>query len=738
MLFPKTLLVIVVLCSCVTFASAAADFTPLLTSGVKEIAAPGIPGPLCVYGNKAWSVVVGKTGKDIYEPVVAAADFGKGRIVAFGHDGYVGAETLNTADTGQLMINSIKWSSGGSLKPVGVRGCPEVLVYLKSKGLDAQDVDFPDWTSKLKDYSALVCVPWNMSSKEIATVRGYIKNGGGLVVSALGWGWLQLNPGKRIQEHPGNRLLDGSGIQWADGYFERTTKDGFAVGKQPMDLLNATMALNLVESAQKAPDTIDSGKLQQASQTLSRALRTLPANDKMLLPKLNRLISKQTATSIPTDKTPVTNKEPLARLLVALQYERTKDLAANKVKAHPAAFDFPGQPTADTPKPTKTIEIDTSVAEWHSTGLYAPAGGVVEVTVPREAVGKLSVRIGCHSDELWDLDSWHRFPSITMQRSLSSMTTKVASPFGGLVYIVVPENCGLGNQNVSIKGPVEAPRYVLGQTSLEDWRSRIRNLPGPWAELETNKVIFSLPSSVVRKLDDPESLMKFWDRVMDACADLAARPRDRERPERYCNDRQISAGYMHSGYPIMTWMDVTQFEVDLPKLMSNDRNGDWGFFHEMGHNHQSDMWTFNGFGEVTENLFSVYILETVCSQTVNTHSTISPEERTKRMTAYFSKPVSYERLTADPFLALLPYLQVVKDFGWEPIKKTFAEYRTLPGESRPKNEDEKRDQWLVRFSKAVGRNLGPFYDTWGFPTSDQAKTEVKDLPIWMPENFPPK
>ena len=57
---------------------------------------------------------------------------------------------------------------------------------------------------------------------------------------------------------------------------------------------------------------------------------------------------------------------------------------------------------------------------------------------------------------------------------------------------------------------------------------------------------------------------------------------------------------------------------------------------------------------------------------------------------------------------------------------------------RPKNDDEKRDQWLIRLSRTVGRNLTRFFEAWGIPVSESAKQAVADLPEWMPENFPPK
>ncbi len=84
------------------------------------------------------------------------------------------------------------------------------------------------------------------------------------------------------------------------------------------------------------------------------------------------------------------------------------------------------------------------------------------------------------------------------------------------------------------------------------------------------------------------------------------------------------------------------------------------------------------------------------------------------------------------------YVQLREAFGWEAFKKVIAQYRTLNKDERPKNDDQKRDQWMVRFSRVVGKNLGPFFQAWNIPTSDEARKSISDLPAWMPEGFPPK
>jgi hypothetical protein len=231
--------------------------------------------------------------------------------------------------------------------------------------------------------------------------------------------------------------------------------------------------------------------------------------------------------------------------------------------------------------------------------------------------------------------------------------------------------------------------------------------------------------------------MAFWDQVLDACAELAGLPTRRERPERFVTDVQISAGYMHSGYPLMTLLDMPEVMVDKARIAANGHGGVWGLFHELGHNHQSGDWTFDGTGEVTVNLFTMYVFDKVCGlPPTKAHGAIADAERARNLKAYCAAP-EFEKWKRDPFLGLILYIQVQEAFGWEAFKKVFAEYRALARGERPRTDEAKRDQWLVRLSRTVGRNLGPFFEAWAVPTSAGARASVADLPTWMPEGFPP-
>jgi hypothetical protein len=93
---------------------------------------------------------------------------------------------------------------------------------------------------------------------------------------------------------------------------------------------------------------------------------------------------------------------------------------------------------------------------------------------------------------------------------------------------------------------------------------------------------------------------------------------------------------------------------------------------------------------------------------------------------------NFQKWKSDPGLALCMYAQLQKEFGWDAYKKVFAAYHSLKPEDMPKNDLEKRDLWMVMFSKTVNRNLGPFFRAWGIPVSKKALESIQNMSPWIP------
>ncbi|RYD18669.1 MAG: hypothetical protein EOP88_21765, partial [Verrucomicrobiaceae bacterium] len=702
-----------------------------LLEGVNEIRVEGTVGALTVTGPDAFPVMSGKE-KGGALPIVAASRLEKGRFVAFGHEKFF--SSLQRKDTGKLILNSVRWAAGDKKEPrvtlMGFQKDHPLLAYLKEHGFNASEV-LMGGAMNLRNQDVIIINSLSIVDALVPPLESWVRAGGGCLVGLPGWGWLQSRSGDDLglfqKECLPSKLTRQSGIVFSTampGY----TSPGCYLAGEINPLLNASTALTALLDHTSGKTPLPQDDIRLCGTVLSDALRSLPPDDKTLRPLLDQLPASAAHAMAPG--TPVHESMVLNRLLFTRDFEAARSAKPEEVKAHPYSAVFPGATPRDAPRiGERRLSFDLSVPRWHGTGLYAPAGEVIRITVPPQFAGKgIAVRIGCHTDVLWNHELWKRAPEISIRRVLKEPATTIASPFGGLIYIDVPDGPPPVKMDVTISGAVQSPRFVLGQSTTADWKKHLAESPAPWGEIETKKLILSMPRKWLENIEDPQALLEFWDQVMDAEADLCAIPRKRKSPERIVADEQISAGYMHSGYPIMTWLDPG---AEAASSVEKMRNGNWGYFHELGHNHQSPDWTFDGTVEVTCNLFSLYVTETLCGNPPGRgHEAMAPAAVTERIAKHLASPDTekFTRWKKDPFVALIMYDQLRAAFGWDTYKKVFAEYRALPKDQRPKNDDEKRDQWLVRFSKAAGKNLGPFFEKWGVPTSEAARQSISGLP----------
>jgi len=716
-----------------------ADFDAIL-DGVSHVGVPGWPGIVCAFGPESFPLVAGSASKRL-APVAAATRFGEGRAVMFGHDGYMSAGILGKDDHGRLMVQAVRWAAGARTIPdheprIATLKVDALRAHLASRGLDV--MKFGDnWHVKLEAVDVVCTDPARLGGEsDVAALRKFVRAGGGLVVAGTGWGWCQIHK-RPITEYPGNLLLAPAGLVQANsGAGATASGKRMAVANPPPELCQAAWALEKLTAHSRDEAKLTREQIGQAVYTVTLAAQNLPEDDELLMPRLEELVANLGEAAYPMPDRPLRqDTSGLASVAVVLENKRLRELAPEEMAAHPAARGFPYAVADDAPRVTRTVTVDAARPNWHSTGLYAPPGELITVTVDqRAAAAGLTVRLGCHQDRLWHLDRWSRWPELTFVKRVTSRETKVANPFGGPVYVDVPRGCKIGTTRVEIAGAVEAPWYVLGRTTADEWRDAVRSRPAPWAELECERIILTVPSKVVRDLEDPEPLMKNWDRVVELEDELAGyEPGFRKRPERMVCDQQISAGYMHSGYPIMTGLDVIALNVNASKLFEKGKTVGWGHWHELGHNHQSGDWTFDGTVEVTVNLFTLYVLE-------HLHGVKLPEVgwgplRMERRLSALKSHLKTGQPIRDVGLWLVMYAQMIEGFGWQPMKDVFVEYRKLPQSERPKSQAQKRDQWMVRYSKRVNRNLGPFFQKWGVPTTEAARKSIAHLPVWMPPDF---
>ena len=188
---------------------------------------------------------------------------------------------------------------------------------------------------------------------------------------------------------------------------------------------------------------------------------------------------------------------------------------------------------------------------------------------------------------------------------------------------------------------------------------------------------------------------------------------------------------MHSGYPIVTHLDVAQPENEhflLNKRVLLDK-GSWGIYHEMGHNMQRPAWTFQGTVEVTCNVFTLYAMETISKQPIWIHEWL--KRHLQNVKKYVNSAKSFEIWQSDPGLGLFIYAQIAHHFGWDVYKKVFREYEQ-PDCQDIRDNQQKIDTWFVKMSTACGYNLAPLFDFWKIPITDESINTCQHLQAYLP------
>ncbi|XP_074123751.1 TRPM8 channel-associated factor 2-like isoform X2 [Sminthopsis crassicaudata] len=682
-----------------------------LLDGITEldINTGGQPSQLLVHGALAFPLGLDSS----LNCFLAAARYGQGRVVLAAHEKILYAPKL-----GPFLFNTVTWLAGGQSGSIGVNpNLKKLFTLLSDKGLNCS------LESQLTPGLSVYCCS-AYSDKEAKKLHEFVAEGGGLLIGGQAWWWASQNPGKHaVADYPGNHVLNPFGLSILDSSLQNGQFPVLVPGEQNYHF---RLALSHFQDEVKGEKVLPKAwhyKLRRDC----RAFLKIPAEGIPAYSSLHRFLSKllkQTGIPHVSQDHPVPS-DSLEATLLCVATELTHngtDCFSLMHRASKGTCPFLSGPSV-------TMEINATSPDattWMSTGLYLPAGFTVYIRMLRAVSAGLQVQIGCHSDDLSGAKKLYRAPVVIHRCFLDRPELSVSCLWGGLIYIIVPKGSNLGPVSVTISGAVPAPYFKLGETSLEKWQNSIRHHPGPWGELATDNIILTVPSEYLQDLDNPEPLLHLWDDMMRAVARLASISFPFPRPERIVADVQISAGFMHSGYPIMCHKKSVEKLINEKRIRSN---GLWGPIHELGHNQQRKVWEFPPHTtEATCNLWSVYVHEMVLGiHRSQAHPDLTPSKRETRIKEYLRKGAPLNEWSV--WTALETYLQLQEAFGWEPFTQIFTKYKTLSGV--PNNNPGKMNLWVKEFSHQVQRNLAPFFQSWGWPVQEEVAASLACLPEWQ-------
>ncbi|PYI51514.1 M60 family metallopeptidase [Paenibacillus flagellatus] len=714
-------------------------------------------------------------------PILAAARYGAGKVVVAGDDSYFKFTPDIADDRKTVARNILLWLTEDSdtltyQEALDGKGKLPMLSatwknYKIENGAPIELFNAAKFTAEHLDPARypVAYVDGTLRAEEIDALEAYVRQGGHVVVPLKGWVMEQYphvflgseyegRSGKLSDDFPVQRLLNRMGL----GLMNNTATTRTAtLPKLTAEQSANYHAVKLVEQAKAieagtlSPDDVNVGppgadaakKLQIIAAVAGGTFSSVSPASPLYEAVQRDAAELDTRLAFPLDR----SKAPYTSALLAYKLNRVgTNLDAPK---SPYADNFPGAVPAGAPTvPNRVVRVDfdystfdylrqgTVPKNWISTGLYAPAGEWVTVNVPAGTTN-LDVQVGAHTDNLTSQNVWKRVPVITQRKTLVPGENRIRSPYGGLIYLIPTKPQPGVAKDISIAGGFAAPYYVLGQTSADEWRTTVRNNPAPWAELQGRRVIVTLPSEVVRSLDDPRELMEKWDAIVDYQDEVAGLSPDNPLPHksanlpfRYVADRQISAGFMHAGYPIMFQIDPSAAHaVDINRVT----RGGWGFWHETGHEFQQGAWNWNVTGEITVNIYSLYVQQKFGNSSNLLIRNAEGKDFYDRAFDYMASSIPNKSFGDTAQLDLFGYLVLFRQlslaYGWEFYAKLHRAYRELPAAQLPKTNQEEIDTFVVMASKTAGENLTAFFDKWAVPYSkDAVRAQIAALNLPMP------
>ena len=695
----------------------------------------GWPSPVLPIGEWAFPLGFTEEGYGSTIPVISASHVGRGRMLGYGHESWVdGAGVMET----EFSLRAVEWVCGQNAD-VGLAygaGYDDFEDELQAEG---HTVHLSVTPADLSGIDCLLDEFWNgHDDSDNHNLVDFMLAGGGLIMGGHAWYWSYSNSDV-AHNYPGNKIAKTTGlfISHAWGYNDIDLSDF------PHELARPHAAIEAIRADRNDNQTLSTDDAAIADSTLSVCTGVVTLDFHDFWSPLRETVNA-TGWTVIEYGTLWQNighnmgEDPVADTLLRVEAALTQGLPAHELPAHPSHVEFPGEVPSNATRILRTVTIDGNQSGLPSnfgyagarahvrmtTGLYAAPGEVVTVTLPNHTVDSGAyVLVGAHSDSLWSKDQLHRHPQIVRWWYVDQETMEVGNAFGGPIYIAIEPGSTLGDFQVNISNAVKAPMFVLGETGDFEWIYFENNNPAPWAELISNNFIMTVPSHEIRDLTNPTELMEWWDTALEMEHELYGFE-PWPRVERAVFDAQISAGWMHSGYPFMAH-DLSVAGVVNVSYMSE--NGDWGMFHELGHNHQWMPSTLPGTTETGCNFASVYLMEDLVG--VEGHGAVDPVQRASRMRAYFDDGSNIANWSV--WIALDTYLIIKEEWGWDPITEALSVYYTLPSTEVPVGDTEEFNAWVLHVSNATGYNLAPYHAAWGFPLTQATFDALEHLPVWV-------
>lgn len=381
-----------------------------------------------------------------------------------------------------------------------------------------------------------------------------------------------------------------------------------------------------------------------------------------------------------------------------------------------------------TEKISASIEKDRlkngyQLTDFTATGLYMAPNATLDITVEQTAGTRLpKLLIGTYSR----YGTWNTQPTVVQ---LTAGTNTITNAVGGLLWIRYTNATTGSTAKITFNSGYQfAPYFKLGVSTNSDWINQLQTYTTPDVVLEGSNcfIVVSRTKAIQYQTEDQAAILNKITQVIALEDDLNgldnSLPAHAKNVHTYLLTQHEDPAYYFFAYDYRTAYTTSDVNAILT-LNSVGTNG-WGMWHELGHQHQM-MWRWGTLGEVTVNLYSLYVQRTLTpsiNRLVNdgtwpkVFTYLGKADGTKD----FNGSTSYANPLTDVWIRLAMFQQLTLAYG-----DNF--YRTLSKNMRVENptlsnDDDKLRYFMLKACNISGKNLSNFFTKWGLNLSTAAAT----------------
>ncbi|WGD36867.1 M60 family metallopeptidase [Lysinibacter sp. HNR] len=367
-----------------------------------------------------------------------------------------------------------------------------------------------------------------------------------------------------------------------------------------------------------------------------------------------------------------------------------------------------------------------SHSELNPTGRFVKTGTQLTIEVTSEPNTELFLGIGMKG-VYTDLNTG-KDTGITTH-PLNPGKNLVTSSVDGMVYLI--NRSDSLTSKATITGGTPAPFFRLHETSENDWQTMLNTRGNSlFTEIQGDRTFLTIRTDLVKKhLKKPAAeLVSYFDTVVKltnevyGLQDNATGVAHKQKHRIHLATPDTGGGYAHATNGHLGFMTSTGAATDLLRGNIADQ---WGLWHEIGHTYQTPQYRWDGLGEVTVNISSLYVQEKLGYP----NRLSSRKADIKNFLSQVQNGRTYDEEN-DLFVKLGLFEQLRIAYGDNFFPRLSQEYRVHNAlHQSESNTSTQQQQLILNASRVAQRDLSTYFKNWGLTVSAETAQKLAEFPL---------